>query len=194
MLIFSSSVNIFSRTDGSLRNICGIRSILQGKETRNCKFHDPVPPQGEILLGVISVKLVYLYLKIFSTPWHKYVEMMTKGGTTNCKFKYYDIQSRGSFVWMGPYQSYSENAFILFLSKSGLRSDLLREQMFPIDLQVTWSKVKSIMLVFVQYISPQYILSPFILPNIVQWMLLESDFQVIRQSAGFCATVVPKYL
>ena len=50
------------------------------------------------------------------------------------------------------------------------------------------------MLVFVQYISPQYILSPFILPNIVQWMILESDFQVIRQSAGFCATVVPKYL
>ena len=45
-----SSVNIFfSRTTEPILTKFGMQHLL-GKETRNCKFHDP-PPQGEVILG-----------------------------------------------------------------------------------------------------------------------------------------------
>ena len=58
---------------------------LQGKKTRNCKFHPPPQPSGGNF-GVKSVKLLYFFKNLlYSGAWSiqtKYIVMMTKEGST----------------------------------------------------------------------------------------------------------------
>ena len=86
-----SCVNIFfSRTARPILTKFGMQH-LQGKDTRNCKFHYPPPNGGGVggggNQGVKSEKLIYFVknLLFYSDAWFiktKCIVMMTKKGST----------------------------------------------------------------------------------------------------------------
>ena len=82
----ASFINIFfSRTTGPILTKFGMQH-LQGKKTRNCKFHEPPPPRGGNF-GVKSAKLMYFLenLLLYSQAQigqTKCIIMMTKEGST----------------------------------------------------------------------------------------------------------------
>ena len=110
------SVNIFfSRTTELILTKFGMQH-MQGKETRNYKFHDP-PSKGKVILGkkckiqVFLKKSSSLLRGMFQT---KKVYSNDDQGRVNPNCKFHDLLGRGSCARVWPNKSYSEIALLLY--------------------------------------------------------------------------------